>query len=174
MTDIGLDARFVVNTLAPFALTKALLPIMPADGRVVNLSSAAQAPVDLAAFSGDRALDDMSAYAQSKLAITIWSQVMAKRMTKGPVFISVNPGSLLASKMVQEGFGIVGNDLNIGANILIACATDASFAKASGKYFDNDSGQFSWPHAAASDQAHCEKVMQAIETAYAKNYKPSN
>ena len=174
MTDIGLDVRFVVNALAPFALTNALLPILPANGRVVNLSSAAQARVDCAAFSGDRALDDMSAYSQSKLAITIWSQVMAERMTKGPVFISVNPGSLLASKMVKEGFGIVGNDLNIGADILVACGLDASFAMASGKYFDNDSGKFARPHLAASDQSHREQVMKAIEAAYAKHYKTSD
>lgn len=33
-------------TIAPYALTKALLPVLGAQSRVVNLSSAAQAPVD--------------------------------------------------------------------------------------------------------------------------------
>ena len=37
-TKEGLDIRFVVNTLAPYLLTKRLLPLLPADGRVVNLS----------------------------------------------------------------------------------------------------------------------------------------
>ncbi len=40
-TEDGLDIRFMVNTIAPFALTQRLLPILPQDGRVVNLSSAA-------------------------------------------------------------------------------------------------------------------------------------
>ena len=34
----GRDIRFEVNTLAPYDLTCRLLPIMPPDGRVVNLS----------------------------------------------------------------------------------------------------------------------------------------
>ncbi|MEM8836794.1 MAG: SDR family NAD(P)-dependent oxidoreductase, partial [Pseudomonadota bacterium] len=65
----GQDVRFVVNTLAPYHLTKALLPIMPEDGRILNLSSAAQAPVNIDALKGAVKLDDMGAYAQSKLAI---------------------------------------------------------------------------------------------------------
>ena len=40
----GIDLRFVVNTIAPYLLTLRLLPLMATDGRVVNLSSAAQAP----------------------------------------------------------------------------------------------------------------------------------
>ena len=53
-TQTGLDLRFVVNTLAPWVLTQHLLPILPKDGRVVNLSSAAQAPADIAALRGER------------------------------------------------------------------------------------------------------------------------
>ena len=117
-TKDGLDLRFVVNTLAPYMLTQDLLPILPKDGRIVNLSSAAQAPVDVTALRGERSLGDMDAYAQSKLAITIWTQEMARAYPDGPMFVAVNPGSLLASKMVKEGFGMAGNDLSIGADIL--------------------------------------------------------
>lgn len=159
----GLDIRFVVNTFAPYLLTRRLLPIIPKGGRVVNLSSAAQAPVDLGAVAGQGALDDMSAYAQSKLAITIWSQEMAKAYPDGPVIVAVNPGSLLASKMVKEGFGIAGSDLRIGADILCRAALDAEFAAASGKYYDNDAHRFSPPHPAAGDPNHAADVMAAIE-----------
>lgn len=162
MTADGYDSRFMVNTFAPYVLTRDLLPIIPEDGRIVNLSSAAQAPVDLEVFHGRRTSDDMSAYAQSKLAITIWSREMAKELPSGPVVVAVNPGSLLASKMVKEGFGVAGNDLQIGASILRKAALDSSFADASGKYFDNDSGQFAQPHGAALDAGHSGEVMQAI------------
>ncbi|WP_147113239.1 SDR family NAD(P)-dependent oxidoreductase [Tateyamaria sp. syn59] len=138
----GQDVRFVVNTLAPHVLTTALLPIVPNDGRVINLSSAAQAPVHLAALSGKKALQDMEAYAQSKRAITLWSAQMAENHPDGPVFIAVNPGSLLASKMVKEGFGVAGNDLQIGADILCRLSLDSAFATASGQYWDNDAGRF--------------------------------
>ena len=164
VTPSGLDARFVVNTLAPYVLTQRLLPIIPKTGRVINLSSAAQAPVDIDAMMDGRTLDHMEAYAQSKLAITIWTQEMAKTLPVGPALIAVNPGSLLASKMVKEGFGIAGNDLSIGADILIKAALDNSFADKSGAYFDNDAGRFAAPNPAAQNAQHCADVMQAIET----------
>jgi len=164
----GLDTRFMVNTLAPYALTKALLPIIPKNGRVVNLSSAAQAPVDIRALTEGGALDDMSAYAQSKLAITIWSREMARTLPDGPAIIAVNPGSLLASKMVKEGFGVAGNDLEIGADVLIRAAISDEFADASGRYFDNDSERFADPHSAALDVAHSADVINAIEATLKK------
>ena len=164
-TPDGFDIRFAVNTFAPLLLTRLLLPIVPSDGRVINLSSAAQAPVDPAAMAGERSFDDMGAYAQSKLAITIWSQELAKELPQGPAIIAVNPGSLLASKMVKEGFGVAGNDLSIGAEILCRAALGEGFADASGRYFDNDSGRFAPPHAAAQNPSHVSAVMQSIETA---------
>ncbi|MEM7750561.1 MAG: SDR family NAD(P)-dependent oxidoreductase [Pseudomonadota bacterium] len=160
----GHDVRFVVNTFAPYLLTERLLPLIGSAGRVINLSSAAQAPVDLPALSGQRRIDDMSAYAQSKLALTIWSQEMGrKHKESGPIFIAVNPGSLLASKMVKEGFGVAGSDLRIGADILCRAALTDEFANKSGQYFDNDIGKFSAPHGDAGDAAKSAKVVAAIE-----------
>jgi len=116
ITKDGFDVRFVVNTVAPFLLTKALMPIMGPSGRVVNLSSAAQAPVDIKALNGDTRLDDGAAYAQSKLAITMWSREMALSCEENdPLVVAVNPGSFLGSKMVTEAFGIDGADIGIGA-----------------------------------------------------------
>ena len=160
--DNGLDVRFMVNTVAPFALTQSLLPLMPKDGRIVNVSSAAQAPIDPAVMLGKVRVDDLSTYSQSKLAITIWTRELAKEVPDGPLFIAVNPGSLLASKMVKEGFGIAGNDLNIGADILCDAALGERFAKSSGHYFDNDNNRFSDPHAAALDERHAAEVMALV------------
>ena len=160
----GLDIRFVVNTFAPYLLTELLLPIIPQAGRVVNLSSAAQAPVNLDAMAGNTRLADMDAYAQSKLAMTIWTREWAKDLPDGPAMVAVNPGSLLASKMVKEGFGVAGSDLSIGADILIDAALGERFANASGAYFDNDSGAFADPNAAALDASHAAEVMDAIQS----------
>ena len=161
-TEAGRDIRFDVNTVAPYLLTRRLLPIIPRDGRVVNLSSAAQAPVDIAAMKRFQPMEAMAAYAQSKLAITIWSAELAREMPDGPVFVAVNPGSLLATKMVKEGFGIDGKDLTIGADILVTASLSDAFATASGQYFDNDSGEFAAPHAAAADAGHVRSVMDAL------------
>lgn len=159
----GLDARFVVNALAPYLLTQKLLPLMDATGRVVNLSSAAQAPVSLDALAGRVRLDDMEAYAQSKLALTMWSNALAAVRGDGPIMIAVNPGSLLASKMVKEGFGVAGSDLGIGADILARAALSDEFANANGKYFDNDAKRFGPPHQDALNETKCKRVVDAME-----------
>ncbi|WP_434049194.1 SDR family NAD(P)-dependent oxidoreductase [Marinobacter salarius] len=165
ITQDGLDVRFAVNTVAPYLLTKHLLPIMRPGSRVVNLSSAAQAPVELDALRGkNRLLDDMSAYAQSKLALTMWNNALASSHTsEGVIFVSVNPGSLLASKMVKEGFGIAGKSLSIGADALVRAALSEEFANASGQYFDNDKGRFGPPHSDALDDQKCKAVVTVIE-----------
>lgn len=160
----GYDLRFVVNTIAPYLLTQSLLPLLRSDGRVINLSSAAQSSVDFYAFAGKAPLDDQAAYAQSKLAITMWSFHLAHTYgEEGPLFIAVNPGSLLASKMVKDAYGIKGGDLSIGAEILVRAALDNEFAHASGQYFDNDLGQFTDPHFDALDFKKNEKLVNAVE-----------
>jgi NAD(P)-dependent dehydrogenase (short-subunit alcohol dehydrogenase family) len=163
LTRDGLDVRFVVNTYAPALLSHLLLPIMPKDGRLVHLSSAAQAPVDVDAMQGKRHLNDMEAYAQSKLALTMWSQDFAAHRPDGPLSVAVNPGSLLATKMVREGFGTAGNDLKIGVDILTRAALSDEFSDASGRYFDNDSGAFAAPHVDAADADKVGKVVAAID-----------
>jgi len=164
MTADGLDIRFVVNTFAPYLLTQKLMPLFDISSRVINLSSAAQSPVNLDALAGKIQLDDMGAYAQSKLAITMWSRTMALEFEDhGPIVIAVNPGSLLASKMVQEGFGVAGKDIGIGAEILVRAALSDEFATATGQYYDNDSGQFAPPHADAMDEGKCKAVVEAIK-----------
>jgi len=164
-TPDGLDIRFVVNTLAPFLLTRALLEIMDTGSRVINLSSAAQAPVSIEALKGNQLLDDGQAYAQSKLAITMWSRQMGHDLKgTGPLVMSVNPASFLGSKMVKEAYGMAGNDLSIGADILVRLALSDEFANNHGDYFDNVAGVLSDPHTDALDEAKVAKVVDTIET----------
>ena len=168
-TAAGLDVRFAVNTLAPVLLAQRLAPQLDATSRIVNVSSAAQAPVSLAALEGSEPVEnDFSAYAQSKLAITMWSRHLAGTH-KDVAVIAVNPGSLLASKMVKEGFGISGNDLSIGSDILCRAALCQDFASASGLYFDNDAGDFGPPHSDALDPAKSAAVTAEVD-ALVKRY----
>ncbi|MBY5991803.1 SDR family NAD(P)-dependent oxidoreductase [Ferrimonas balearica] len=164
VTEEDLELRFVVNTLAPYLLARHLKSVMDGSGRVVNLSSAAQSSVDLDALNGKKALSDGAAYAQSKLALTMWSRQLGLNLgPKDPIIVAVNPASLLGSKMVNEAFGVAGGDLNIGADILVRAALSEEFANASGQYFDNDAGRFGPPHADALDSAKSAAVVSAIE-----------
>ena len=168
-TQDGLDVRFAVNTLAPYLLTKKLLPLLGTSGRVINLSSAGQSPVDPAALAGRvRLSDDFTAYAQSKLALTMWSRSLALSLNgNGPAIIAVNPGSMLGTKMVKEGFGLAGGDIRIGAEILVRAALSDEFATGSGLYFDNDKGRFASPHPDAMDQNKTKGIVRVIEAVLA-------
>lgn len=166
----GLDVRFAVNTIAPYLLTKKLLPLMGTSTRVVNLSSAAQAPVNLKALKGSLGqLSAGDAYAQSKLALTMWSFDMANSLRNdGPSIIAVNPKSFLGSKMVRQAYGATGGDLRIGADILCRAAFSDEFSGASGKYFDNDIGTFAHPHPDALNRRKCKELVTVIEEILAK------
>ena len=164
-TSDNLDVRFVVNTIAPYLLTQKLLPLFDATGRIVNLSSAAQSTVNLEALiSSNAGKLDGPVYAQSKLALTMWSIELANTLLdNGPSVIPVNPASFLGSKLVKEAYGVDGNDLAIGADILCRAALSDEFANASGKYFDNDSGLFKDPHADALNPAKNRKLVEALD-----------
>jgi len=165
----GIDTRFMVNTIAPWHLTTQLQPLLADDARVINLSSAAQAPVSLAALRGDESIsDDFAAYAQSKLALTMWSlDPEALRLRESQTIVAVNPGSMLASKMVREGFGSAGKDLGIGVRILQQLAT-AEDAVRNRQYFDNDRGAYTDPHADALDPGKRAAVLKIIQDVVAR------
>ena len=164
ITQDGYDARFIVNVVAPYQLTKALLATLGSSGRVVNLSSAAQASIDLDAFlQKKKVFSDSAAYAQSKLGLTMWSLEMAKEIgDDGPMIVAVNPASFLGSKMVKEAYGQEGKDLSIGADILTRAALSDEFANATGRYYDNDRKSFVLPHNDALDLAKNKRLIEAI------------
>lgn len=128
--------------------------------RVINVSSAAQRSVSLKALSGQTLpKDDMAAYAQSKLGITMWTKHMAdvegtRQQQEGEkqiVFVAINPGSLLNTKMAREGFGFTNGGADVGAKVLVRAATSDEFANANGQYFDNDARRFAPLHQDAAD-----------------------
>ncbi len=162
-TNSNRDIRFEVNTVAPYLITRELLPIINSDGIVINVSSAAQRPVDIKALREFKEMSDMEAYAQSKLAIAAWSRAMGREFEGGPSIVAVNPGSLLATKMVKEGFGIQGNDVNIGSEILARFVNDPEYSKRTGEYFDNDSGRFASIDEASTNDAFIVRLIRELD-----------
>lgn len=157
----GLDIRFVVNYFAPYVLTQALLPTLKQSkkARIINLSSAAQAPVNYNLLEGQTtARSHQDAYAQSKLALTMWSFALAKEV-KDINVIPVNPGSLLNTNMVKEAFGRYWSSADKGANILIDLAVNERYETVTGEYFDNDRGNFAKAHTDAYDEIKIQSLM---------------
>lgn len=156
----NLDLRFAVNFIAPYLLTNGLLSLLNNSSapRIINLSSAAQATVAIEALKGNTPISSNEAYAQSKLALTMWSFDFAKKHQK-IITIAVNPGSLLNTNMVKEAYGQYWSSADKGADILYELATLAKHESANGKYFDNDKGDFAKAHLDAYNQ---EKIEQLI------------
>ena len=164
ITATGMDIRFVVNTLAPLQLTLAAMANMNSESKIINLSSAAQAPVNFDALAGTVHLEDeFQAYAQSKLALTQWTRHLAHQ--SDVLMCSVNPASLLATKMVSEGFGLAGSDPNKGRDILIRATLSENFTQhlrvQPGAYFDNDLGDFGPAHENADNSELNHQVYEA-------------
>lgn len=156
----GFDIRLVVNYLAPYVLTNALLPLLLKGGktRIVNLSSAAQTHVTDAALSGMDIRIVSEAYAQSKLALTMWSFEFAKQHETISV-IAVNPGSLLNTKMANEAYGQHWSPATKGSDILYDLAVSNEYEGITGKYFDNDKGDPKGAFAKAHPDAYDEKLI---------------
>jgi len=165
----GLDMRMVVNYLAPYVLTNAILPILKKseEPRIINLSSAAQAPVSEAILRGAAQDSENNTYAQSKLALTMWSFHLSKKEPNITV-IAVNPGSLLNTKMAKEAYGEHWSPAEKGVNILHDLVLSKEYKNDSGKYFDNDKGEdkgyFSPAHPDAYDQTKIEKLISITES----------
>ena len=160
----SMDMRFMVNYLAPYTLTNKLIPTLTKSkkSRIINLSSAAQSPVSLEALTGSKQIPVSDSYAQSKLALTMWSFQLAKELKDSSV-IAVNPGSLLNTRMVQEAFGTHWASADKGANILFDLAVSPEYANVTGKYFDNDQGSFGTAHPDAYDEYLTGKLIKATK-----------
>ncbi|WP_298497680.1 SDR family NAD(P)-dependent oxidoreductase [uncultured Algibacter sp.] len=156
----GLDYRIAVNFLAPYVLTNIIIPNLKNTeaSRIINLSSAAQSPVSKAVLFGIEQVSDNSSYAQSKLALTMWSFHLAKQEPNITV-IAVNPGSLLNTKMANEAYGQHWSPAEKGVNILYDLALSEKYKNDTGKYFDNDKGRFSEAHSDAYSQ---EKIANLL------------
>ena len=77
---------------------------------------------EIEALKGNANLSTQESYAQSKLALTMWSFYFAKTNSK-IMTIAVNPGSLLNTNMVKEAYGHHWSLADKGADILYELAT---------------------------------------------------
>jgi len=160
----GFDIRFVVHYLAPYVLTNEILSVLQngEQTRIVNLSSAAQSHVSDATLAGISMHAASEAYAQSKLALTMWSFAFAKANPEITT-IAVNPGSSLNTKMAKEAYGQHWSPAEKGVKILYDLAISHEHENDSGKYFDNDKGTFSKAHPDAYDEKLINKLLTTTD-----------
>ncbi len=99
----GVELHFQVNYLAPFLLTRLLLPLImaAAPSRIVNVSSLGQAPIDFEDVQLTRSYSGMQGYCQSKLAQIMFTIDLAEELKgSGVTVMSLHPGTFMNTNMV--------------------------------------------------------------------------
>jgi NAD(P)-dependent dehydrogenase (short-subunit alcohol dehydrogenase family) len=135
----GYELRFAVNYLAPFLLTRLLQPLLvgSAPARIVNVSSAGQAPIDFDDVMLERGYDGMQAYCQSKLALVMLTLDLADELRETAVTANcLHPGTYMPTKMVLAAGVTPLDSLETGVRATARLVTDPELADVSGRYFD--------------------------------------
>lgn len=135
----GVELRFAVNYLAPFLLTRLLLPLLrdSAPARIINVASVGQYPLDFDDVMLEKHYDPVNAYRQSKLAQIMFTIDLAAELEGTGVTVNcLHPASLMNTKMVFEWFGYTMSTIEDGLDALLHMASSAEFDTTNGAYYD--------------------------------------
>ena len=132
----GFELRFAVNFLAPFLLTELLTARGLPTRAVINVGSAGQAPLDRDDLMSERRYDGVLAYRQSKLALITDTFQRAARDPQR-AYLTLHPGTFLATKMVREANIAPQGSAESGADAVLRLI-ERALAGQSGLYFDRD------------------------------------
>jgi NAD(P)-dependent dehydrogenase (short-subunit alcohol dehydrogenase family) len=173
----GYELTFAVNHLAPFLLTKLLLPALQHGGaaRIVTTSSEAhrRAKLDLDDVHSARRYSPMAVYGASKLANILFTRVLATRLAGSAVTATcLHPGFVKtsfgrgfeASPLLGALFSLIARFARTpekGAETVVYLAASPDVAGASGGYYFDRAPKT--PSAAAQDAAAAERLWQLSE-----------
>jgi NAD(P)-dependent dehydrogenase (short-subunit alcohol dehydrogenase family) len=148
----GYELRFAVNYLAPFLLTRQLLPLIQrsAPARIVNVSSGGQAPIDFDDVMLERSYSGVQAYCQSKLALVMFTFDLAEELEGSGVTANcLHPGTYLPTNMVRKAGVEPVTPLEDGIDATLRLISSPEVEGVNGHYFDGTSE--SAPHPQAED-----------------------
>lgn len=156
----GYELRFAVNYLAPFLLTRLLLPALKkaAPSRIVNVSSAGQRPIDFDNLMFEKDFNSRAAYSQSKLALIMFTIDLAEELKQDHVTVnSLHPGTYLDTNIVRNAGIEPWGKPEEGADAEVFLATSPQLEDVTGKYF-NGKKEFR-----AHQQAYDKQVRKKLE-----------
>ncbi len=130
----GFELRFAVNYLAGYALTNRLLDLLKrsAPARIVNVSSAGQAPIDFDDVMLERSYDGVQAYCQSKLAQILFTFDLADGLAGSGVIAScLHPSTYMPTKIVPSPISTVADGVEATMRLLTGPPDEVG-----GRYFN--------------------------------------
>ncbi len=134
-TQDGIELTFQVNYLAPYLLTTKLMPrLASAGGRVINVSSALHCGGNIKwqNLAGDQYWP-LAAYAQSKLALTMYTKSLAEAGGASFTALSVHPG-VFQTRLLPT-YGRLGQPAEEAAPILTMLGAP-TYPVVDGGYYD--------------------------------------
>jgi NAD(P)-dependent dehydrogenase (short-subunit alcohol dehydrogenase family) len=149
----GYELRFAVNYLAGYLLTRLLLPLLEgsAPARVVNVSSAGQAPIDFDDVMLERNYNGVQAYCQSKLAQVMFTFDLAEELPgRGVTATALHPATYMPTKMVLEAGTRPISSLAEGVEATLQLVADPQLEGVTGAYFNGR--RRARPHPQANDR----------------------
>ena len=160
----GVELHFQVNYLAPFLLTRLLLPEIKAaaPSRIVNVASIGQAPIDFEDVQFTRGYSGMDAYRRSKLAQIMFTMDLAEALKgSGVTVMSLHPGTLMNTNMVVGQGMTPQSKVEDGAEATFRLAFSPEHEGETGGYYD----QFkpAQPNAQAADAAARKRLWALSE-----------
>jgi NAD(P)-dependent dehydrogenase (short-subunit alcohol dehydrogenase family) len=133
----GHELTLAVNYLSHFLLTMLLLPCMREPGRIVNVASIGQAPLDFDDPMLERGYDGYTAYAKSKLAQVMFTFELAERLQDRDITVNaLHPATLMDTKMVRERLGRAQSSVEEGVDAVVRLVADPELDGVSGRFFD--------------------------------------
>ncbi|MFJ7956852.1 SDR family NAD(P)-dependent oxidoreductase [Streptomyces sp. NPDC096319] len=156
----GHELRFAVNHLAPYALTRALLPLLiaSAPARVVNVASIGQEAVDFDDVMLERDYEGLRAYCRSKLAMIMATfELGAELEGTGVTVNALHPAHLMDTPGVRD-YGLTPvTTTEEGVRPTVRLLLDPDLATVTGRYFDRFTEARA--HEQAYDAAARERLM---------------
>jgi NAD(P)-dependent dehydrogenase (short-subunit alcohol dehydrogenase family) len=139
VSEDGYELRFAVNYLAGYLLTRMLQGLLErsAPARVVNVSSAGQAPLDFHHVMLERHYDGVQAYCQSKLAQIMFTFDLAEELDGDAVAATcLHPATYMPTKMVRAAGVRPISTLHEGVEATLRLVADPQLAGVTGAYFN--------------------------------------
>jgi NAD(P)-dependent dehydrogenase (short-subunit alcohol dehydrogenase family) len=146
----GYELRFAVNYLAPFLLTRRLEPLLgsSAPARIVNVSSAGQAPIDFDDVMLEDGYSGVQAYCQSKLAQVMFTFDLAQEHRgDGVTSNCLHPATYMPTKMVRAAGVSPASSLEEGVGATLRLVADPELDGTTGRYFDGEQESAAHPQA---------------------------
>ncbi|MFE5046421.1 SDR family NAD(P)-dependent oxidoreductase [Streptomyces sp. NPDC056637] len=155
----GHELRFAVNHLAPYVLTRGLLPLLKASApaRVVNVASMGQERIDFDDVMLERDYEGLRAYCRSKLALIMATfELGAELEGTGVTVNALHPAHLMDTEGVRAyGFTPM-TGIDEGVRPTVRLITDPEIGSTSGRYFDR------FTDARAHEQAYDKEARRRL------------